>query len=80
MIATYDAGEGEPKGRGRVNGYGRENAMAAAEAAVKAVDDWRAKTQRSVANAEEDWATLDKCVVGRIGRNKFAVVFIGTIA
>jgi hypothetical protein len=80
MLATYDAGEGEPKGRGRVNGYNRETGMAAAEAAVKAVDNWRAKTGRSVDSAAEDWATLDNCVVGRIGHRKFAVVFTGTIA
>jgi len=80
MNATYDAGAGEPKGRGQVNGYNRELAVAAAEAAIKAVDNWRAKTDRAVESAAEDWATLDQCVVGRIGRNKFAVVFTGTRA
>lgn len=76
MFATYDAGVNEPKGRARVNGYLRNTAEAAAEAAVAAVRDWAEKSDRN----EMEWANLDSAVVGRIGRNKFAVVFGGTRA
>lgn len=79
MTATYDAGEGEPKGHGRVNGYNVDTAMAAASAAVDAVNHWAMKTGRDP-QAVAVWANVSNAVVGRIGRNKFAVVFQNTTA
>ena len=49
MNATYDAGAGEPTGRGLANGYDRTRPKAAAEAAVKAVENWAAQTGRNLA-------------------------------
>ena len=79
MRASYNAGEGEPKGYGQVNGYNRPIAEAAAEAAVEAVEAWAEKTKRDL-QAVAEWANVESAVVGRIGRNKFAVVFTGTTA
>lgn len=69
MTATYSPMSEGATGRGSVNGYGENRAVAAAKAAQAAVLNVAQKRGWD----HPDWLT--DTTVGRIGRNKYVVVF-----